>query len=89
MSAAREFLKVLTNELDNRHIRYWIEKTRRHTKLHLDLPIGSRFHILPSTPSDRRGVKNSLAQLRRTLRSADAEAASALRPTVQNSLCGA
>lgn len=78
MSKATAFLKVLTAELDTRRIRYWVEKTSKHTKLHLDLPIGSRFHVLPSSPSDWRGVKNSLSQLRRTIRAAEAEAAASL-----------
>ena len=65
---SREFLKVLTTELEAHGLKYDVENTTRHKKLHIHFPSGRQFIVIPSSPSDHRGVTNSLALLRRWIR---------------------
>lgn len=81
MTAYREFLGVLTRELDGYGLKYQVEQGGKHKKLRIEF-FQPKFLVIPSTPSDRRGVKNSLSRLRRMIREA-AMAPAAAHPYCQ------
>lgn len=72
MSAFRDLMKMLKNELDKHLLPFWVEWRGKHPKLFVRFANCTRSMSLPSTPSDYRTPRNCLAQLRRMIREANA-----------------
>ncbi|GJE67609.1 hypothetical protein LNAOJCKE_4841 [Methylorubrum aminovorans] len=72
MKTSKAFILAHTSLLDELRLPYRVERTRKHIKLHVLLQTGWWFLLTGSTPSDRRALNNSLALLRRKIRSAAA-----------------
>lgn len=67
MNRAREYEAVLAKELGP--IPYRLVRSKRHPVIRVEPPGRAPFSVvLPGSPSDRRGLANFRAQLRRKVR---------------------